>query len=93
MRYGLIFRHSAQRDLKGLPRDVQVKAMAAADSLCVYPTPAQSEELTGNLCGFRKVRLGHYRIVYEVDDADEMIRIWGVGHRSRIYETMRRRAK
>jgi mRNA interferase RelE/StbE len=32
-----------------------------------------------------RVRQGRYRIVYKVDDAEQVVDIFKVGHRSRVY--------
>jgi mRNA interferase RelE/StbE len=43
------------------------------------------EALTGNLAGFYKLRVGDYRVVYEIVHSEEMIIVHLVGHRREIY--------
>jgi mRNA interferase RelE/StbE len=93
MSYIPLFRKSAQRDLKGLSNDAQDRVLAIVDDLCLDPTPPASTALTGALAGLRKVRVGSYRVVYDVDEGQGLVRIWGIGHRSHIYELMRRRVE
>jgi len=43
------------------------------------------EALTGDLVGFYKLRVGNYRVIYEVLWDEETLVIHMVGHRSEIY--------
>jgi mRNA interferase RelE/StbE len=46
------------------------------------------EALTGNLAGFYKLRVGDYRVVYEIVQSEEMIIVHLVGHRREIYRNL-----
>ena len=43
------------------------------------------ESLTGRLAGFYKLRVGNYRVVYEIVRTERVIMIHAVGHRKDIY--------
>lgn len=43
------------------------------------------ERLSGDLAGFYKLRVGDYRVVYEILWAEHLILIHAIDHRSRIY--------
>ncbi|MGB9870254.1 MAG: type II toxin-antitoxin system RelE family toxin [Anaerolineae bacterium] len=43
------------------------------------------EALKGDLKGFYKLRVGDYRIIYEVLDQERVIIIHAIGHRRDIY--------
>ena len=47
------------------------------------------ELLKGNLKGYRKLRVGDYRIVYKVYDTE--IRVLGIRHRKDIYAILENR--
>ena len=85
-RYSLEIKRSAAREIDHLPtkkerRLVVNRITAVADE----PRPPGSEKLVG---GERyRVRQGHYRIVYEVDDAARIVRVVKVGHRRDVYRT------
>jgi mRNA interferase RelE/StbE len=44
------------------------------------------EGLTGDLAGLYKLRVGNYRVIYEILESDKVIIIHAIGHRSRIYK-------
>ena len=91
MTYTIEIRPTARRDLKELDRAVAERAAKRIDGLSHYPRAFDSEDLAGDLAGLRKLRVGDYRVVYAVDEERLVVTVWGIGHRSRIYETMRRR--
>ena len=43
------------------------------------------EALTGNLAGLHKLRVGDYRVIYEILRDEETIVIHAIGHRSDVY--------
>jgi len=53
------------------------------EALADDPHPAQSARLTGQ-SGFR-LRVGDYRVLYEVDDAAQVIAVLRVRHRREAY--------
>ena len=91
VRYRVVFRPAALRDLADLPREVERRIVAALDALANDPRPLGTEPLTGDLKGLRKLRLGTYRAAYEIDDAAQCVRVWGLGHRRGFYDRIRRR--
>jgi len=46
----------------------------------------QPEGLSGELAGFYKLRVGGYRVIYEILESEKIIIIHAIGHRSRIYK-------
>jgi mRNA interferase RelE/StbE len=46
------------------------------------------EALTGNLAGFYKLRVGDYRVVYEIVHSEQAIIVHLVGHRREIYRNL-----
>ena len=53
-------------------------------ALATEPRPCGCEKLTGATSVYR-VRQGHYRIVYLVDDAARTVDVLKVGHRREVY--------
>ncbi len=43
------------------------------------------EPLCANLAGFNKLRVGNYRVVYEVFDEEKCLVIHKIGHRRDVY--------
>jgi mRNA interferase RelE/StbE len=84
---------AAGRDLQRLDPVISRRVARKIDGLAKHPRAFGTEELAGDLAGFRKLRVGDYRVVYAIDDVRLVVTVWAVGHRSRIYETMRRRVQ
>ena len=49
--------------------------------------PEASHLLRGRLRGLRSLRVGTYRIIYQVDDGQRLVRVLAVRHRSVAYTT------
>ena len=57
---------------------------ATIDELRVQPRPHNSKKLSGSRDQWR-VRVGDYRILYEINDKAREVRVFAVGHRREIY--------
>jgi mRNA interferase RelE/StbE len=49
--------------------------------------PLAGHELRGRLRGLRSLRVGTYRIIYQLADAERTVRIVSIRHRSLAYRT------
>jgi mRNA interferase RelE/StbE len=74
----------AARSLASLERREQQRVRAALDILSVNPRPPNCVALQGEDCVYR-VRVGDYRIVYEVLDTVLLIHVVRIGHRREVY--------
>jgi mRNA interferase RelE/StbE len=83
-RYTVQFKRSAEKDLDALPAEVRGRAVAKTEALADDPRPNGCEKLAGVEDTYR-VRVGDYRIVYEVQDAVVTVMIVKVGHRREVY--------
>jgi mRNA interferase RelE/StbE len=82
--YTLLIKSSAERDLRRLPRAVFQRVNTKILALRDDPRPSGVIKLSGTLEGWR-VRVGDYRILYQIDDNMQMITIVRVRHRREIY--------
>ncbi len=73
----------AQRGLAKLPSPWYERARDAIRALASDPRPAGCIKLTGR-DGWR-IRVGDYRVIYEIHDADAVVNVLDVGPRSDIY--------
>lgn len=85
MRYGVALRPRAARSLRKLPRDVQARLLPALRGLADDPRPAGAKTLQGEPRGTLRIRVGDYRIIYNVDDTDGEVLVLDVAHRSKAY--------
>ena len=83
-RYEVELSEVAKRDLTKLEGQVQYRLRLAFKVLSRNPRPPKSVKLKGR-SGYR-VRVGDYRIIYEIFDKRVIILIVRIGHRREIYK-------
>lgn len=74
----------ARKQLDALPRTVQPRIEAAISSLAGQPHPPGSLKLKDRE-GTWRIRVGHYRIIYEIHDEALIIIVIRVAHRRDAY--------
>lgn len=82
-RYTVRLKASAERALSKLSRDLQARLLAKFDQLAVDPFLAGSEKLQGEIA--YRVRVGDYRVIYEVIRGELVVLVIRIGHRREIY--------
>ncbi|OGL99549.1 hypothetical protein A2501_04270 [Candidatus Uhrbacteria bacterium RIFOXYC12_FULL_57_11] len=80
----LVVTSRARRELQALPRPVLERVDAAIRTLAGDPRPPGSVKLKGLRHGYR-LRVGDYRLLYEVDDQAGVVTVGHVGHRREVY--------
>ena len=81
--YAIAILRRAQKELSDLPEQPYLRLRDAIRELAEEPRPPGSKKLTGRT-GWR-IRVGSYRVVYEIDDHDHLITIMHIGHRRDVY--------
>jgi mRNA interferase RelE/StbE len=85
--YRVEFRPAAARDLKKLDREVVRRIVARTEALGVMSRPPGAKKVEGHDRRYR-LRVGEYRVVYEVEDAVLLVLVVRVGHRREIYRLL-----
>jgi mRNA interferase RelE/StbE len=80
----ILLERGAEKDLNRLAPDVFQRVITAIRALKTSTRPPGSKKLTGTRGGWR-VRVGDYRIIYEIDDRTKCVRILRVRHRREVY--------
>ena len=75
----------ARRELRLLRGAVQDRLRSAIRALANDPTPPDSIPMRGKGVGFRRLRVGNYRIIYRLHFERVMVIVIRVGHRSEVY--------
>ncbi len=73
----------AQKELAQLPGEAYDRVRDAIAGLAEDPRPPGYLKLTGR-DGLR-IRIGNYRVVFEIDDKEKVVTVLHVGHRRDIY--------
>jgi mRNA interferase RelE/StbE len=82
--YRLVIKRSAERDLRRLPRPLFLRINQAILALANDPRPTGTRKLKGALEGWR-LRVGDFRILFQVDDSVRVVTIVRVRHRRDVY--------
>ena len=85
MNYRIEVKKSAAKSLRKIPKADQKRIADKIDSLAENPPNPDTTKMKGNN-PFHKVRVGDYRIVYEIHEAVLSILIVKIGHRKDIYK-------
>ena len=73
----------AQKELTTLPIEAYQRVRDAISALSEEPRPPGCVKLSGR-DGWR-IRVGLYRVIYEVDDQQRTLTVMHVGHRRDVY--------
>ena len=84
MGYAVIIKASAQKQIAKLPAVYQNKVKTVILYLELNPRPHGYKKLIGSNNIYR-IRVGIYRIVYEVEDKQLLIYVFDVDHRKDVY--------
>ena len=76
---------AASQDLERLDTPVVRRIVQRIDWLSKNLEATRLEALTGNLVGLYKLRVGDYRVIYDILWDEETIVIYTIGHRRDIY--------
>jgi mRNA interferase RelE/StbE len=85
--YQVNFQPSVEKDLRKLSSENCDRLLARIEELANEPLPMQSIRLKGTE-GLYRVRVGDYRIIYEVDVTAKNILIHYVRHRREVYRDL-----
>jgi mRNA interferase RelE/StbE len=86
--YSLRLKASVEKDLAALPRPLHARVVARIEQLQDDPLSQQSVKLQGAERLYR-LRVGDYRIVYELDREAMVITIHYIRHRREVYRRLR----
>lgn len=83
MTYSLSIKQSAAKALAKIDGENQQRIINAIDQL--KTNPVAGSVLKGEFSGLRRIRVGSYRVVYEVQDEQLVILVIRIGHRREVY--------
>ena len=84
MNYRIEIKPVARRAIARLPLEVRQRVAKAIDGLGLDPRPPGCKRMKGQ-ASFR-IRIGDYRLVYDVEDNILRVLVRKVGHRKDIYD-------
>ncbi|MDQ3199146.1 MAG: type II toxin-antitoxin system RelE/ParE family toxin [Verrucomicrobiota bacterium] len=82
--YQVLVERSAEKDLKRFSPEIRSRIATVLRSLAANPRPSGSRKLAGTKHDWR-VRVGDYRIIYEIADVIRVVRVQRIRHRRDVY--------
>ena len=83
--YSIYLEAEAEKDLSKLPTSIFNTVVAKIKGLADDPRPSNCRKLKGS-GNFWRIRIGNYRVVYEVIDSSKRINIYKIKHRKDVYK-------
>jgi mRNA interferase RelE/StbE len=81
--YKVLIKRSAIKELEALPLNVRRPIAAKIAALARVPRPLGVEKLSGR--DKYRIRQGHYRMLYAIDDGATTVTMVKIGHRRDVY--------
>jgi mRNA interferase RelE/StbE len=86
----LVLHREAHREIMALPKKVRAQVVEVIDGLQTEPRPPGASQLKGRKQAYR-IRVGDYRILYEIHATEIVVYVIGVAHRREVYVRLLRR--
>ena len=83
--YRIRILEAAVRELAGLDKRIARRVVQRIRWLAANLERIRLEALSGDLAGLYKLRVGDYRVIYQILREERTILIHAIGHRSEIY--------
>ncbi len=83
MLYSLKIKQSAFKEIQRLDKPDRKRLVEAIDNLT--DNPHVGKLLKGEFSGLRRIRVGSFRVIYEINEGEVLILILRVAHRKTVY--------
>ncbi len=83
MPYKVTIPRRARQALDRIPASYVRRILEAIALLGYNPRPSGSRQLTNST--HWRIRIGDYRVVYDIDDASQTVTVVTIGHRRDVY--------
>jgi mRNA interferase RelE/StbE len=82
--YEVYLEAAAERDLRKLSKEIFHRIIPRIQALAENPRPQGCRKLAGSDSDWR-IRIGDYRVIYEIDDVGKAVRVFRIRHRREAY--------
>jgi mRNA interferase RelE/StbE len=82
--YSITFARSARKELESLPERIVERILPRIEALAHSPRPSGCRKLSGQRNLWR-LRIGDYRVIYSINDHQNIIDVNAVRHRRDAY--------
>jgi mRNA interferase RelE/StbE len=81
--FSIRVKQSAAKALAGIDKQDRLRLVSAIDELA--ENPYRGSALKGDLTGLRRIRVGNYRVVYEIREGELIVLVVRIAHRREVY--------
>ncbi len=85
--YAILLKRSVLKDIRRIPRSILQGIQERIASLADDPFPPGAQPIEG-YDHYYRIRIGHYRVIYEVAAVVRIITVIRIGHRKDIYRKL-----
>lgn len=85
MRYVVLLESRAEKELRALPDQALKRVDIKLQALSLNPRPRGAAKIRGKQSEGWRLRIGDYRILYQIDDKGNTVRIYRIKHRREAY--------
>lgn len=82
--YEIYLERAVERNLRRLPAEDFHRVISRIKALADDPRPSGCRKITGSKSDWR-IRIGDYRVVYEIDEEAKAVRVVLIRHRREAY--------
>ena len=83
MAYEVRFARPVAKELRRIDRREAKRLVEAAETLAGDPRPSSAQKVQGT--PYMRIRVGNYRVIYEIRDEDLVVLVVRIGHRREVY--------
>ena len=87
MKYNLSYHPEIAKDISGLPKNIKARIKKGIENRLLTDPIKYGKPLRRSLQGYRKLRIGDYRVIYRIEN--NIIIILKIGHRKEVYSKSR----
>ncbi len=89
MTWQISYHPEIENDISGLPKNIKTRIQKAIEQRILVDPMRYGVPLRRSLQGYRKLRVGDYRVIFELDK--DNIVVLKIGHRKEVYSSVERR--
>ena len=82
--FEIVLERTAEKDLRRLSDQIHDRVIEGIAALANDPRPVGAKKLAGSKSNWR-IRVGDYRVLYEIADIVRIVRVYRVRHRRDAY--------
>lgn len=80
------YHRDLEKEIRRLPRQYIHRILEAIEGLASDPYQSSSKRIQGH--DFWRIRVGVYRVLYQIDEENQVVNTYRISHRKSIYRNL-----